>query len=207
MYIILFGGDLMKITDKIVNYRIKPYTQEATLQFVLDLIVIAFVTVLFVITELPVIACVLVDLLYFTVAVIFHYKTLIQAILDKNKRDFVTEKISIKQFKEEYSFAGDRLGHSYIRIFYPKEMHVGKYKLKVINDKGEEKKLRAVMSFKRTLKFIVFDKNEIEYLNITYLRKSKIIICFNLIEDIDKIPSKRKKDEIEKAINFINNAI
>ena len=115
--------------------------------------------------------------------------------------------IRIKQFKEEYSFAGDRLGHSYIRIFYPKEMHVGKYKLKVINDKGEEKKLRAVMSFKRTLKFIVFDKNEIEYLNITYLRKSKIIICFNLIEDIDKIPSKRKKDEIEKAINFINNAI
>lgn len=197
----------MKVTDKIVNKRIEPYTQEATLQFVLDLIVIAFVTVLFVITELPVIACVLVDLLYLILAVIFHYKTLIQAISDKNKRDYITEKISVKQFNEEYSFAGDRLGHSYIRVFYPKEMQVGKYKLKVINDKGEEMKLRTVMSFKRKLKFIVFDKNEIEYLKVTYLRKSKIIICFNLIEDIDKIPSKRKKDETEKAINFINNAI
>ena len=197
----------MKVTDKIVNYRIEPYIQEATLQFVLDLILVIFVTIVFVIAKFPAVACVLFDLLYFTVAVIFHYKTLIQAILNKNKRDFVTEKISIKQFKEEYSFAGDRLGHSYIRIFYPKEMHVGKYKLKVINDKGEEKKLRAVMSFKRTLRFIDFDKNEIEYLNVTYLRKSKIIICFDLIEDIDKIPSKRKRAEIEKAINYINKVI
>ena len=197
----------MKVTNKVVNYRIGPYIQEATLQIVLDFIVVALVTVVFVIVKIPAIACVAVDLLYLIVAVIFHYKILIQAIFDKNNRDFVTEKISIKQFKEEFSFAGDRLGHSHIRIFYPKEMHVGKYKLKVINDKGEEKKLRAVMSFKRTLEFIVFDKNEIEYLNVTYLRKSKIIICFDLIEDIDKIPSKRKRTEIEKAINFINNAI
>lgn len=197
----------MKVTDKIVKFRIQPYIQEVSLQFIIDLIVSVLATVVFVVADFPVVACVLFDLLYFTVAVIFHYKTLIQAILDKSKRDFVTEKIRIKQFKEEYSFAGDRLGHSYIRIFYPKEMHIGKYKLKVINDKGEEKKLRAVMSFKRTLEFIVFDKNEIEYLNVTYLRKSKIIICFGLIEDIDKIPSKRKRAEIEKAINYINKAI
>lgn len=197
----------MKVTDKIVKFRIQPYIQEVSLQFIIDLIVSVLVTVVFVVADFPVVVCVLFDLLYFTVAVIFHYKTLILAILDKSKRDFVTEKISIKQFKEEYSFAGDRLGHSYIRIFYPKEKHVGKYKLKVINDKGEEKKLRAVMSFKRTLKFIVFDKNEIEYLKVTYLRKSKIIICFDLIEDIDKIPSKRKRAEIENAINYINKAI
>lgn len=197
----------MKVTDEIVKFRIQPYIKEVSLQFIIDLIVIVLVTVVFVIAKFPAIACILVDLLYFTVAVIFHYKTLIQAISDKNKRDYVTEKISIKQFKEEYSFAGDRLGHSYIRIFYPKEMQVGKYKLKVINDKGEERKLRAVMSFKRTLRFIDFDKNEIEYLNVTYLRKSKIIICFDLIEDIDKIPSKRKRAEIEKAINYINKAI
>lgn len=197
----------MKITDKIVNYRIAPYTNEATLQIVLDFIVVTLVTVVFVIAKISVIACVAVDLLYLIIAVIFHYKTLIQALLDKNKRDFVTEKISVMRFKEEFSFAGDRFGYSYIRIFYPKKMQVGKYKLKVVNDKGEEKKLRAVMSLKRTLEFVVLDKNEIDYLNVTYLRKSKIIICFDLIEDIDKIPSKRKKDEIEKSINYINNAI
>ena len=197
----------MKATDKTVKFRIQPYIQEVSLQIIIDMIAVALITVVFVVAEFPVIAYVLIDLVYFIVAVILHYKVLIQAIIDKNKRDYVTEKISIKQFNGEYSFAGDRLGHSYIRIFYPKEMQVGKYKLKVINDKGEEKKLRAVMSFKRTLEFIVFDKNEIEYLNVTYLRKSKIIICFDLIEDIDKIPSKRKRAEIEKAINYINKAI
>jgi hypothetical protein len=197
----------MEATDKTVKFRIQPYIQEVSLQIIIDMIAVALVTVVFVVAEFPVIAYVLIDLVYFIVAVILHYKVLIQAIIDKNKRDYVTEKISIKQFNGEYSFAGDRLGYSYIRIFYPKEMQVGKYKLKVINDKGEEKKLRAVMSLKRTLEFIVFDKNEIEYLNVTYLRKSKIIICFDLIEDIDKIPSKRKRVEIEKAINYINKAI
>lgn len=197
----------MKITDKIINYRIEPYKQEATIQIVLDLIAVSFVTVVFIIANIPAVVCVFVDLLYLIIVLNFHYKTLIQAIIDKNKKDYVTEKISLKQFKEEYSFAGDRLGHSNMRFFYPKEMGIGKYKLKVITDKGEEKKLRSVMSFKRTLEFIVFDKNEIEYLNVTYLRKSKIIICFDLIDDIDKIPSKRKRTEIEKAINYINNGI
>ncbi len=197
----------MKVTDRIIKFRIKPYVQETILQFIIDVFVLGLVTVIFVIAELPANACVLVDLLYLIFAVIFHYNTLIQAISDKKKRDYITEKISVKQFYKEYSFAGDRLGHSYIRFFYPKDMQVGKYVLKIINENGEEKKLRAVMSLKRTLKFIVFDKNEIEYLNVTYLRKSKIIICFDLIEDIDIIPSKRKRAEIEKAINYINNAI
>ena len=184
---------IMKVTEEIIKFRIQPYIQEAALQFIIDVIVVALVTVVFVIADFPVIACILVDLAYFIVATILHYKVLIQAIIDKNKRDYITEKISIKQFNEEYSFAGDRLGHSYIRVFYPKEMQVGKYKLKIINENGEEKKLRAVMSFKQTLKFIVFNKNQIEYLNVTYLKKSKIIICFDLVENIDKIPSKRKK--------------
>lgn len=197
----------MKITGKFIQFRIEPYIKECILQFTFDLLVVFLITVLFIVVEFPDIALFAVVSVYLIIALFFHYRVAIQALIDKNKKDYITEKINIKQFKEESSFAGDRLGHSYIRIFYPKEMHVGKYKLKVINDKGEEKKLRAVMSFKRTLEFIVFDKNEIEYLNVTYLRKSKIIICFDLIEDIDKIPSKRKRAEIEKAINYINKAI
>ena len=81
----------MKVTDKIVKFRIQPYIQEVSLQFIIDLIVSVLVTVVFVVADFPVVACVIFDLLYFTVAVIFHYKTLIQAILDKSKRDFVTE--------------------------------------------------------------------------------------------------------------------
>ncbi len=199
----------MKITDKIIKYRIEPYINESMLQLAIDLFVIILITIVFIIIDFSVVTVILVNLAYLIIALFFHYRVTIQAIIDKKNNDFVTETICIKkkQFSEEYSFAGDRLGQSHIRLFYPKEMHVDRYKLKVINNKGEEKKLRAVMSFKRTLKFIVFDKNEIEYMNVTYLRKSKIIICFDFIEDIDKIPSKRKRTELEKAINFINNAI
>ncbi len=194
----------MKASDKIIKFRIKPYIQEAILQFVIDIIVIALVTVVFIVAKFPIIAFIAVDLVYMIVALILHYRVSIQAITDKNKRDCVTETISIKQFNEERSFAGDRLGCSYLRLFYPKEMQVGKYKLKVINESGEEKKLRAVMSFKQTLNFIVFDKNQIEYLDVTYLKKSKIIVSFDLVGDVDKIASKRKKEEVKKVINHIN---
>ena len=125
----------MTVTDKLVNFRVKPYIQEASLQFIIDTIVIIFVTVVFVIADFPVIACVFVDLIYMIAVGILHYRVLVQAIIDKNKGDYVTDIISIKQIKEEYSFAGDRLGHSNIHLFYPKEIQVGKYKLCAINNK------------------------------------------------------------------------
>lgn len=47
----------------------------------------------------------------------------------------------------------------------------------------------------------------IKYRIEPYIKESIIQIIIDLIDDIDKIKSKRKKAEIEKAINFINNAI
>ena len=197
----------IKPNDKIVDFRINPYIQEATLQIALDIIVLVIVTAVLILASFPIIAWIAVDIAYFVIALIFHYRVVILALIDKQKCDYITEKISIKQFKEEYSFAGDRLGHSNIRFFYPKEMQVQRYKVKVISGSGEENKLRTVMSLSRMLKFAILDKQQIEYLNVTYLKRSKVIVAFDLAQDIESIASKRTKDKIKKSIHCINTSI
>ena len=197
----------IKPNDKIVDFRINPYIQEATLQIALDIIVLVIVTAVLILASFPIIAWIAVDIAYFVIALIFHYRVVILALIDKQKCDYITEKISIKQFKEEYSFAGDRLGHSNIRFFYPKEMQVQRYKVKVISGSGEENKLRTVMSLSRMLKFAILDKQQIEYLNVTYLKRSKVIVAFDLAQDIENIASKRTKDKIKKSIHCINTSI
>ena len=150
--------------------------------------------------------CIAVAIGYFILALLFHYRVIIQALKDKKKQDYITEIVSVKGFKEEFSFIGDRLGHSYIRFFYTKDMRVCKYKIKVISDNGEEKKLRSVISSKRLLEFMMLDKQQIEILQVTYLKNSKILLHIDLVDEPVNFTGKSKK-VIEKAIHGINTSI
>lgn len=198
----------MKVTDKMLRAALKPYIGEAQTQLIIDASVIILIILVFTLIKLPVISTVVSVLLYMLAAVIFHYGIIIRAITDKIKGDYVTEKMSIPQFYEEYSFAGDRKGHSHIRSLYPKEKDVQKYKMKATNENGEEIKLRAVMSYRRKDSvFVLYYYNNIEFLNVTYLKRSKILLCVGLTQDIEKTVTKRKKQEIEKALRHINMSI
>lgn len=127
------------VSEKIIGFRIKPYAQESTLQAGIDIIVMVLTAPVLSVVKVPLSICIFATAGYFAIALTLHYRVLIQAFIDKCKGDFITETISIKLFAEEYSFAGDRLGHSYIRIFYPKEMQVGKFKVKVVNNHGDKR--------------------------------------------------------------------
>lgn len=201
------GGFLIVVNEKAVSFRIKPYIQEDTLQIVLDILIMVIILTVLTFAKFPLIVCVAVVTGYFAIALVFHYRVVIQAIIDKRKENYITETVSIKKFIDEYSFAGDRLGRSNLRFFYPKEMQVWKYKIKLLNNYGQEKKLRSVMSFRRLLQFSVLDKQQIEHLQVTYLKRSKILIRVDLVEEIDKNTSKRKREAIKKAIRFINMSI
>ncbi len=201
------GGFIIVVNEKTVSFRIKPYIQEATLQIILDILIMIIISTVLTIAKFPLIVSIAVVIGYFAIALVLHYRVVIQAIIDKRKEDYITETVSIKKFIDEYSFAGDRLGRSNLRFFYPKEMQVWKYKIKVLNNYGQEKKLRSVMSFRRLLQFSILDKQQIEQLQVTCLKRSKILIRVDLVEEIDKNTSKRKREAIEKAIDFINRSI
>ena len=114
------------INKKVIDFRIEPYLQEATLQIVIDIVIIALLIVVFAVAKVSLAICASIVFGYFAIAIALHYRVLIQALVDKHKGDLITETVGIKRFYEEYSFAGDYLGHSYICKFYPKEMQVQK---------------------------------------------------------------------------------
>lgn len=192
------------VNEKNIKSKIKPYIAEATIQMVIDILVVLLVSIVFAFVKMPSIVCIIVPLCYFAIALFFHYRIAIQSLIDKRKENYITEIVSVKSFSEEYSFAfADRLGHSYIRHLYPKDMNVWKCKIKLVDKNGEQKKLRAVMSSKQSLKFMVLETEKIEYLQITYLKRSKILLYVDLIEEPVQFTGKRKK-AIEKAIHCIN---
>lgn len=197
----------MKINEKMIKYRIEPYIQEATVQIILDILLVAIVITLMIVAKFDLIYILCFALGYCVMAHFFHYRVVIQAITDRRKKEYITETVNVKSFVEEFSFIGDRLGHSYIRHFYPKDMQVQKKRIEVVDSNGEEKKLRSVMSFKRSFEFVVFDKQQIEYLQVTYLKRSKILIQVELTEQIDKKASKKNEKAIEKALHIINTSI
>ena len=195
------------INKKTISLRITPYLQETAIQIILDILIATIISIIFILTNFPLIATIAVVVGYSAIALFLHYRVTIQALTDKRKIDCITEKISINKFSEEYSFVGDSLGHSNIRLFYPKEMHVCRYKIYVTDSNGEKNKLRSVMSSKRFLQFAVLDKHQVEQLNVTYLKRSKILIWVDLVDDIDKITNRKKKDQIKKALHTINMSI
>lgn len=194
------------VKEKTIRFRINPYIQEVSLQMVIDMFVLITILVVLTLANFHLLLCVAVATGYFIIAMLLHYKVAIQAIVDKNKSEYTTELVSIKSFKYEYSFVGDRFGHSYISFFYPKDMKVCKYQISVIGDNGTEKKLRSVMSTKRLLEFMMLDKQQVEYLQVTYLKNSKILLYVDLPDELVDFTGKRKKT-IEKAVNCINTSI
>lgn len=194
------------VKENTVRFRVHPYAQEAIIQAGMDIIIMVLVVMVLTAAKFPLSVCIAVVVGYFVIATVLHYRVLMQAVIDKRKGDYVTETVSVKNFKEEFSFTGNWLGHSYICKFYPKEMHVQKHIVNVVNNHEEEKKLRAVMSFRRIVQFAVLDKQQIEYLQVTYLKRSKILIWCDLPEKTEKELSGKKKEAIKKAIYFINTA-
>ena len=197
-----------KQLDYAIGYRIQPYAQEAMIQVVIDVLIVLMLIVISVLAKFPLSICIPAVVLYITLAVTLGYRVLILAQIDRHKKDVVTEIVTIQQFKDEYTFfAADSFGYSYIRIFYPKDMHVKKYMVKVVNKNGEKKKLRSVMSFNRLLSFVCFNQHQIERLEVMYLRRSKILLFVNPVDEIDKKLPKKTRKGIEKAIHYINRSI
>lgn len=129
------------VNDKTISFRIKPYIQEVMLQIIVDVFGIAIVSIVLVWAKFPLIVCIAVDACYFVIALLLGYRVLIQAMIDKWKRDYIIEMVSTKKFVEEFSFFGDSLGHSYVSLFYPKKMWVSKYKITVIDNQGKKKEI------------------------------------------------------------------
>lgn len=191
------------VNNQTIRFRIRPYALEATLELVIEVVCLLLALVTFSYLEAPPLVWVDLVAFCFVFGLFLTYRVFIQANLDNLKKDYITETIQIKKFDVEYSFAGDRLGYSHIRLFYPKDMDVQRYKIIVIDHNGKQKKIRSVMSSYRKHKLFTLFYPRAERLKVTYLRRSKILIYVELAEEIFDCKQERKV-EIDKAIRAFN---
>lgn len=173
---------------------------------ILDIVALVLIWVFLYFTEFPFIAYIIFTSGYIAITLLLNYRVIIKALIDKRNKDYVTEIIKFVKFKEEYSFNGDNTGQIKMHFLYPNSF-ISKVKIKVINDHGEEKKLRSVISLKQSIELSILEDHQIEYFKVTYLRNSKIIINIDLVDDINKIASKKKQKIIQKALHCINSSV
>ena len=153
--------------------------------------------------KIPIIYFVCITLGYIFFELLHFYKIIIQAIIDRRKKDYVTEVVSVHKFNAEYSHSRNGFGYG----IYPKDMSVSKYKINVVDKHGEKKKLRSVMSLKRSLEFISFKRHQIDFLQVTYLKRSKILVYVDLVDELDSKITKKGRKEIESALRAINTTV
>ena len=170
----------MKNKDKFVDYFLEPYLKEAVLKLIIDIISIGLLTVIMAALNFPIRYFIYVFIGYGVLVYFLSYRIIIRLSIDKRRKDYVTEIVSVKDFDEEQSLTGGYQGFSYIHRFYPQNMDVTRYKVNVIDKQSKKKKLRSVMSYRRRHIFRVFRERNINYLKITYLKRSKIIIHVEL---------------------------
>lgn len=193
------------VNERQVKFRVKPYFQEAMLQFFVDILVTITLFAVFLIVGFPLDIVIVTTVVYLAIAIPIHYTTICKAIIDRQKKEYITEVLQIERFINEFSLLGDRLGHSNLRFFYPTAMQVDKYRIKTITSCGENKTLRSVLSFKRLLEFAVLEKKEARYFKVTYLKRSKILLTVDLVEPVQL--KKKQQREILKALDIINKSI
>ena len=200
--------EIIKINKDFIDFRIKPYKQEAGVQIVLDAILIIFVFVGSTLVGFPIYVPICISAVDFSLGILLYYITLIRAITDRNKGELITERVRINKSCDERTIAHNRAGESPLRFFYPKNESVSRHKIEVINELGEKKKLRAVMSFRRLLDLCTLKISyQIEWVDITYLKRSKILIWVDIPESEYKKSSKKMQRRLEKEYRFINKSV
>ncbi|MBQ2749223.1 MAG: hypothetical protein IJF34_05515 [Clostridia bacterium] len=194
------------INQKTVRAKLKPFIQEAAFQGTLDGLLMMMLSVTLTIAEFPFFLGCCIVVAYLIIAFLLHYRILVLALIDKKNGNYITELLSVNRIKEEYVFAGNHVGETNARLFYPKEKHIRRYKILVIDDSGKEKNLRIVLSLASLFDFIALKKYGVDQLQITYLPKSKIVLSLDLPPRKSCFNHKSEKD-VHKVLRRITNSI
>ena len=201
-------AEMVKVNKDLIDFRIKPYKQEAEVQIVIDVSANIFVWVVLIFLNFPIYVPICISAVYFSLGILLYYITLIRAITDRNKGELITERVRINIFRDDGAIAKNRAGESPLRFFYPKNESVSRHKIEVINELGEKKKLRAVMSFRRLLTLCTLKRcYQIEWVDVTYLKSSKILIWVDIPESEYKKSSKKTQRRIQKEHRLINRLV
>lgn len=183
----------------------KAIWREAILSFTIDFIIWSCAWLIFTLIGIDNTAkkyFLIITVLYFVLSAVLNYRIAFLSLIDSVKKNIVKKSVKIIDFKVESSWSG-RLWHSNVSLFYPKNKMVDKFKLYYIDENGERKFVRTILSIeKREMIYKLFLNNQNNiYVDISYLKNSKILLSFDLSSE------KQNDKNFEKTIYKLNNII
>lgn len=186
--------------------NIRAYFKEAVLAFTIDFVILGVLWILYfsyIYEEMQsIFPLIIMTTGYFISTTLLHYRIAVLAFIDIKKSDMVKQKVKLCNLKGENSWSG-WLGYSNVAKFYPKNKLVDRYRIYYFSKANGNKFVRLIMSIDKRKKIheTFFVDNTLENIEICYLRRSKVLVSFNLLTD------QKYHKNIEKAINQLNNMI
>ena len=175
---------MVTIKNALSKKNISSFYREAYVCFLIDLsiLLVSWMMYMMLIYNAPkdLIYIITFSVLYMIIVGILHYRIAVLQFFDILKNDYIVQNIEIVEFKLEDTFAGDRLLHSKVGSFYPKDICADRYKLYFIDNNNNENFTRMIMSKKdRIILYNLINKNKARF-KIVYLRRSKVLLSFDI---------------------------
>ena len=194
------------IDNQFAKVNIWAYLKEAILTLFLDIAIWVIIWFLYLCFNntigLNYSYIIIINVAYFLIAIILHYLIAALVVIDIAKGDIIRKSVNIIDFSIESSWSGDRLMHSRVSRFFPKNMLVDRFKLYYVNDLYKKQYVRLIMSKeKRRIVYDAFvEDDSLNNVEIVYLKRSKVLLFFD-------IPIKKHNKKTENIISKLNNII
>jgi len=198
----------------VIDKSTSPYINESMYLFLLDSVILLVFACFFLIipTTIPMARRVgfvsAVAVLHYLVQFVANYHLGVLAFLDRRKGIYACENLLIRSVTVESSWSG-WLWSSLVSTFWPRELAVERYKLLTVDEFGNKKNLRCVMSRAKLIElknFIGFCSYT-ERLKVSYLRRTRIALRFDLADEALCRVSKRDELKLTAIAHRINSVL
>ena len=189
------------------NFRIKPYINEIKEgKRIFLLLIISYVFFFCMDISIPLKFVLALIFTFFSVSLTCYIPVL--ASIDKRFKKTKRANVKFEYADTEFTFLGDWWGHSNIGKQYDKPLYVDRYKLVFRKEDGKRLKLRSISSAKRVKRiYEIYDKFNIEIIEVTYLPLSKILVSIDVNTELTTKINTKLKDDFKKNLLNINNQI
>lgn len=184
--------------------RLQPYIRESLTSFCIASLINLFIVVVAIINDVLRYPFLIMGALYYITEYLFNSRLGIKASWDKKHKATYSETVEMIEIKDDIQFTGK--WNSLLATFYPKELHVERYRIICKTDSQKKIIIRSAMSHDRlSALYILHHDYSYKYI-ITVSEKARILINIDIADPEYHMLSHKKKNPIAKLLQKINRA-
>jgi hypothetical protein len=162
--------------------KYSPFYREALYCLVSDVVALIVACIVFLLCTIQGVdpQLLLIVPVIFLICIFVNYRLAILAVIEKRFNLYTTFQINIEKVSDEYMLSSRWRYKSAFHCIYPKELHVGRYRLSCRKDDGKKVRLWCVLDGKQweMLNRICHGKQPLE-IKVTYGSLSHIVVSYD----------------------------